>query len=58
MIAKVNDLAKKERREKRKEDKKVKKLQKKLETAKKIQQLFADNPELLQALALSGTSLK
>ena len=39
---------------KRKEDKKVKKLQKKLKTAKKIQQLLADDPGLLQALALSG----
>ena len=58
MIAKVNDLAKKERREKRKEDKKVKKLQKKLKTAKKIQQLLADDPGLLQALALSGPTPK
>ena len=32
----------------------MKKLQKKLKTAKKIQQLLADDPGLLQALALSG----
>ena len=53
-IVEMNDLAKKERRAKRKENKKMKKLQKKLKTAKKIQQFLADDPVLLQRLALSG----
>ena len=50
---KKNLASKEEKKAKRKEDKKVKKLQKKLKTAKKIQQLLAENPEMLQ-FAMNG----
>ena len=36
----------------------MKKLQKQLKTAKKIQQLLADNPEMLEQLALSSGNNK
>ena len=43
-----------QKKAKKREDKKVKKLQKQLKTAKKIEQLLTDNPEMVQ-LALAGS---